>query len=298
VTVDEGRSGAASGGATAVLPREALAELARLLGLGAVPEAGRAWAGATSTVVRWGADLTVKVPHDDPAAVEACLRHVRVSDAARHLGIVCPEVLLTADLGSDVPVPVIVSRFLPGAALEPGNTRPGVWRAVGAQLALLHAAPPSAVPRGLRRFTQTSGTDPAAMLGRLVATGTATSEGAARLLALRNRLRPFVLPDADQVFCHGDLHAGNVIADDDRFAGLVDFAGAGWLDAAWDFAAIPLGAVPSAIGGYAAAGGVATALLERIAWCRLQLALGRGLEDARRLDFDSIVGAAESLLPS
>jgi hypothetical protein len=56
---------------------------------------------------------------------------------------------------------------------------------------------------------------------------------------------------------------------------VVDFAGAGWLDAAWDFVGVPVAAVPSMLEGYRAVDERQDSLLERITWCRLQTAVHR-----------------------
>jgi aminoglycoside phosphotransferase len=273
-----------------------LGELAVRLGLSTVPEAGERWTGATSTVIRWGNDFTVKIAHDNDEARDACAVHVRASVAAAGLGVMCPAILLTADLRPLVLGPVVVSRFLDGASLSPGDDDAGVWHEVGAQLAILHAADPDAVPGGLRRFVQTSETDPAVMTRRLSDRGKITAEQSVPLLALVEALRPDVLPDVTQVFCHGDIHAANVIARGGQLVGLVDFAGAGWLDSAWDFAAMPLGAVRSAVAGYRSMGGRHIGLIQRIAWCRLQLALERATRHSSPgIDLDQVISAANAL---
>jgi aminoglycoside phosphotransferase (APT) family kinase protein len=259
----------------AAFPAERAVAVAARLGLRDVREVREAWSGATSTVLRWGDDLSVKVPQDDPAAVEACLRHATVCRAVAALGVECPPVLLVAEPDRWSHLPVIVSRLLPGRSLHPGEVDPSVWREVGARLARLHAATPEQVPRGLRGFTQTPELDPMATIERLTAAGRLSSADAATLRARRDRLADEVLRDERPVFCHGDIHAENVVIDGGRFAGLLDFAGAGWLDAAWDFAAQPAAAVPHAVDGYAAAGGRIDGLRERIEWCRLQLLLDR-----------------------
>lgn len=113
------------------------------------------------------------------------------------------------------------------------------------------------------------------MVERLHDAGRISSDVSTTLRNLRNRLVTHVLPDNHLVFCHGDVHAENVIASSGEYIGLVDFAGAGWLDAAWDFAGTPAAAIPPAVLGYQEAGGLVTSLLKRIVWCRLQLAVHR-----------------------
>ena len=249
-----------------------LGDLAARYGRGG--PAARRWVGATSTVVCFGTDFAVKIPHDDEQAVEACLLHAAVCQAVRRLGVSAPEILEVEQLAG-WPVPVIVSSLLPGDALAPGAGSASVWAAVGTELVTLHQAPATAVPPRLRTFRQHDAVDPGPLLDRLCVEGRLSAGTAGRLWHIRDQLAPAALPDVRQVFCHGDLHAGNVIARQGRFRGLIDFAGAGWLDTAWDFAAVPAIALDHLLTGYARADGVLEGLPARIVWCRLQLAVHR-----------------------
>nr|WP_280949257.1 aminoglycoside phosphotransferase family protein [Friedmanniella luteola] len=240
--------------------------------------------------MRWGGSLAVKVPHRDQQAIRACLVHAQVSSAARLLGVSAPEIVAVVDLDPIIGVPVIVSRFLPGHRLSPGRGTPQVWAAVGAEIRVLHRASAAQMPPGLRSFTQTGDVDPRVLAERLRAAGRLSAGTAARLVRLADQLVDDVLPDLHPVLCHGDLHAGNVLAAAGRLVGIVDFAGAGWLDAAWDFVGVPLTAVPPMLDGYNAGAGEPDRLLERVAWCRLQTAVHR-LVDAE----DPETGASRAL---
>ena len=88
-----------------------VAELVARVGEGR--DVRRRWVGATSTVLQLGPDRTVKVPHDDPEAVRVCLLHAEVCRSVRRLGVRAPEVLGVHQLPG-WPVPVVVSRLLPG----------------------------------------------------------------------------------------------------------------------------------------------------------------------------------------
>jgi thiamine kinase-like enzyme len=52
--------------------------------------------------------------------------------------------------------------------------------------------------------------------------------------------------------CHGDVNAGNVLVDPTigQFLAFIGWAGAGWLDPAWDFAGVSLNAVPPLLVGH------------------------------------------------
>jgi aminoglycoside phosphotransferase len=265
-----------------------------------MPVVRDSWTGATSTVLHLDGELCVKVPHDDPEAVASCLTHARVAPIASGLAVTAPEVLAVEHLDG-LPVPVVVSRFLPGGTLPrdaDGAGPDAVWRAVGADLARLHAAPRDEVPFDLRTFEQHDEVDPLRLAETALAGGHLDAATVRAVAEVRARLVDDVLPDDRPVLCHGDVHTENVVVATDRYGGLIDFAGAGWLDAAWDFATVPLPAVQPCLDGYAEAGG-ATGLLPRIAWCRLQLALHRAPTSIDPcIVVQRALGAVEQLLTS
>jgi aminoglycoside phosphotransferase (APT) family kinase protein len=256
------------------LPEPLVRALCRRWRVPGAPVVTARWVGATSTVHRLGDDLCVKVPHLLPEAVAACLTHASVATIARRLGVRAPEVLAVEEV-DELPVPVVVSRFLRGGTVRRDRCDEVVWRSVGSQLAALHRATPASVEVELRRFTQHAEVDPGHLARRARDDGCVGSATVDEVTALRARLVGDVLPDERPVLCHGDVHTENLVVGPDRTVGLLDFAGAGWLDSAWDFAAIPRPAVAACLEGYADAGGETDRLLPRIVWCRLQLALHR-----------------------
>jgi Ser/Thr protein kinase RdoA (MazF antagonist) len=255
------------------LPPAAVSELSHRFELSRLLVTGR-WVGATSSVLRLGDALCIKVPHHDDAAVAACLRHAKVAPVARRWGVKAPELIGVEELEA-VPVPVVVSRFLPGHSLPRDTSQVPAWRSVGADLARLHSGTPVDVDVPLRSFTQHDGVDPGRLAEQASDAGLISSTTARAVQALRDRLVDDVVPDDRHVLCHGDLHTENVLVNSGDYSGLLDFAGAGWMDSAWDFAAIPLNAVTSCLEGYATRAEVTEQLLHRIAWCRLQLAMHR-----------------------
>jgi aminoglycoside phosphotransferase (APT) family kinase protein len=256
-----------------VLPSEAAARLARRLGLPRTPEVRRAWTGATSTVLVWEDRLTIKVPRPDAAAVASCLTHARMAAVARSLGVRVPEVVLVTEPDEILAVPVVVCTYLRGEPAGRGAGSAKVWTAVGEQLARLHRADAAAVPDGLRCFRQHAEVDPARLATTLGTAGVLGAAAVTQVCHLRDRLAPDVLPSESPVLCHGDMHAQNVVASGERYVGLLDLAGAGWLDPAWDFVGVPLVAVAPALEGYRRAAGPGVDLVPCIVWCRLQTAL-------------------------
>jgi len=94
------------------------------------------------------------------------------------------------------------------------------------------------------------------------------------LEALLDTIARPALVDVPTVLCHGDVNAANVLVDQEsgRFRALIDWAGAGWLDPAWDFAGVALDVVPAMLAGHRSVApvthdGTAEA---RILWCQVQ----------------------------
>lgn len=95
--------------------------------------------------------------------------------------------------------------------------------------------------------------------------------------ALIDAIAPPALADLPVVLCHGDVNAANVLVSvgTGRFRALIDWAGAGWLDPAWDFAGVPPDVVPAMLAGHRSVAPLiddATAEA-RILWCQIQTRL-------------------------
>jgi aminoglycoside phosphotransferase (APT) family kinase protein len=172
-----------------------------------------------------------------------------------------------------------------------GDAPRQAWFALGQQLSLVHAViPETEVPVPLREFRQSAAVDPQPWVTELLAAGSLTSDDAMWLRRLLEDLAPVALAgnEADRLLrlCHGDVNASNVLvaSDTGAFRAVIDWAGAGWLDPVWDFAGIPLDAVPWVLAGHRAVAPLpddATAEV-RICWCQSQTRLfaARALPDA------------------
>ena len=243
----------------------------------------RAWGGATSRVYPLG-EVVVKVPHAAPAAVAAVRTDALVVDAARSVGVTAPR-LLALDEGCDLlPVPYSVHERVHGrtlARMRGAASSAQAWRSVGRELARAHTGVKRAgTLAGLRAFAQSAEVDPRPWLAELADTGVCPPRVARWLGRLLDELAPAALAPVPQVFCHGDVNGANVLvaregAGAARFLALIDWAGAGWLDPAWDFASVPLRVVPAMLAGHREVAPVtedATAEA-RILWCHLQSGL-------------------------
>jgi aminoglycoside phosphotransferase (APT) family kinase protein len=258
------------------------------LALGAARPAARV--GAHSTVYLLP-EAALKVAQTGPEAGAAVRRDAAVAPVARAAGVRVPRLLAFDDTGDVLSAPYAVFERVRGGPLaspRAGREEIGAaWRALGRDLALVHdradasGAPPLAA---LARFAQSPEVDPrpwaevAATAGHL---GTADSN---RLIGLLDRLAPAALAPISPRWGHGDVNAGNVLADPPRrgYLALIDWAGSVWLDPAWDFASAPLAAVPHILAGHRDVAPLpADETAEaRILWCRLQHALF-GLRNAR-----------------
>ena len=239
------------------------------------------WIGATSRVYPLG-DVVLKVPHADPAAIAALRIDASVAPIVRAVGVRTPRLVAYDDSRDLLPVPYAVHQRVRGESLdrlghEP-EAVPEVWRELGRDLAIVHALSAADGPlAGLRTFEQSAEVDPRPWTEELAGSGHLTRHDARWLAGLLDRLAPAALAAVPRRLCHGDVNAGNVLVDaaGSSFLAVVDWAGAGWLDPVWDFAGIPLRAVPYLLEGHRQQAPLpADETAEaRILWCHVQLAL-------------------------
>ena len=97
------------------------------------------------------------------------------------------------------------------------------------------------------------------------------------LLGWLDRLAPAALASRPQRFLHGDIQTTNMLvrAGSLDYLAIIDWGSSGWGDPAWDFAGVPLRAVPLMLQSYRdlATQDVLTDIEARILWRHLQLAL-------------------------
>ena len=230
--------------------------------------------GIFNSVYRVGDGLILRVPRNDPFFVAAARKELAVVPAAREAGIRTPAIVVADTSCEIVPVPYAIYERAPGETLDSLVPDPATateaWRELGRDLALLHTR--------LRREGELAALecealpDANALLAECVSGGHLSAvEGnwLASWLETLAQARP-----AADVLVHGDIQSSNVMAtagaDDVTYAALIDWGGCGWADAAYDFAGIPLRAVPAMLDGYGAAD---ADLRARIVRRQLQLAL-------------------------
>ena len=257
----------------------ALADIARKHGFASPSVMPVPWTGGSSRVFPCG-DVVIKVPFDRSDAIHSVTVDAGMVPIARSLGVAAPARIAFDDSLDILPVPFAVLKRVHGAvtldAFRAEGASPNeAWAEVGRQLARIHAAQnPGQLPFALRTFRQSPEVDPRPWIATLHETGMLNSVDARWLRDLLDKLAPSALADTPVVFCHGDVNADNVLVDREsgRFRALIDWAGAGWLDSAWDFAGVALDAVPAMLARHRSVApmvddGSAEA---RVLWCQIQ----------------------------
>lgn len=264
-----------------MITHEQLISIAARHGFPAPASLPQPWVGAASEVYPLD-DAVVKVPFDRPDTVAALLTDAAVALIARARGVAAPELIVLDKSLDAVPVPFAIFRRIKGGIPmdRTGRSEPArlVWREVGRQLALVHAvADAGAVPISLRTFRQTPEVDPRPWVDDLYTAGAMGADDARWLRNLLDRIAPEALANVSPTLCHGDVNAANVLVDarTGRFLALIDWAGAGLSDPAWDFSGGPLEVVPWMLEGHRDVAplpndGTAEA---RICWCQVQMRL-------------------------
>jgi aminoglycoside phosphotransferase (APT) family kinase protein len=209
--------------------------------------------GITNKLFRFGDHLVLRIPRNHPVITALARKEARVVPAMRALGVQTPELVVFDDACDILPVPYALYTYLDGATLElldlEPEATPDVWRALGRDLARVHAgSTPTMLPPGEIGVCEEIITDPHA----LVREGYFTATEARWFDAMFDRLAPAVAAPVAPTFLHGDSQATNILVRpiSRTYLAVLDWGSSGWGDAAWDFAGIPLRAVPFMLEGH------------------------------------------------
>lgn len=240
------------------------------------------WTGAASHVYPLG-DAVVKIPFDRPDAIQAVRTDAAIAPLARSLGVQVSELITFDDSREILPVPYAVFRRIEHSVpLDRLNGDPSAgraaWEEVGRQLAIVHRlVDPATVPIELRVFRQSPDVDPRPWVAEFQKSGIMNTNDAHWLRELLDRLAPAALDEGPVTLCHGDVNAANILVHErsHRFAALIDWAGAGWLDPVWDFAGVSLDIVPFLLAGHRSVAPLPSdhSAEARICWCQVQTRL-------------------------
>jgi len=249
-------------------------------GLGTRTFAQLAHVGSGNTVYFLGDEYVLRVPLNDPVRAAGAYTEAIAVPAARAAGVRTPPIVAFDDSRELLPVPYAVYERVPGEPLSALGCAPEavaqVWRELGHDLALLHTGVPADGPAGQLRAPGED-PDPRPWIAGFARAGYMTPAEARRLLGWLDRLAPQAQAPVPPRFGHGDVNAANILVDPaaPAYLALIDWGGAGWSDAAWDFCPLALRVVPFVLAGYRAVAPLDNdpAAEARIAWHHVQLAL-------------------------
>ncbi len=232
--------------------------------------------GICNRVFLLGQDLILRVPRQVPNFIAALKRESIALPMAKTAGVSVPDLIAFDDSQKILDVPFMVQTRIHGRtlgllSLEPEST-PQTWQQLGQDLARLHTG--IAVTNENKAMIEPPMTDPRALANDLAEQGWITTSEATWL---HSQLEPLAsaLENIPARFRHGDLQTTNIMVQHNslKYTALIDWGAATWGDPAFDFAGIPLRAVPWLMHGYAEITPIEASFKKRVLWRHWQLAL-------------------------
>lgn len=210
--------------------------------------------GIFHRIYQAGNGYILRIGRIHPKAFAVARREAIIVPLARAAGVQTPELFVLDDSCDIFPAPYTIYERVRGETLglldlEPQET-PLVWRAVGRDLALLHLGVERA--GAAAELEPAWSEDPRSWPDELAEAGYFTGMEARWLLRWLDRLAPAALAPIPDHCLHGDNQTTNIMVTEQtlEYLALIDWGSAGWGDPAYDFAGIPLRAVPDLLGGY------------------------------------------------
>ena len=220
--------------------------------------------GTDHQLFRLGDELLVRMARIEWAADQAYSDWTWLPRLAPHLPLALPVPVALGEPGEDYPWAWTVVRWIPGHAPAPGSVGSAhVARDLGAFVTALRRIVPAGAP------VRTDRGAPLALRDEIVredleALGDRVDRAAVRRVWEDALAAP--VWDGPAVWLHGDLKAGNLLVDDGRLVGVIDWGGPGLGDPALDLTPAWLSLRPEARAAFREAAG-----LDDAAWRR-----GRG----------------------
>lgn len=269
-----------------IVPPPVLQSIARRHDLQHLPIHRQPWSGAMNSVYELGDDFMLRVPLGIPQATRCIVEEAHVLPLLEQHGIEAPRLVAFDDACDLVDVPYTIYRRVQGESMDWWEVRhdrsPDLYRAIGAELARLHATVTS-FPGDPSLLTTPATSDPSALLS------IARLPLPARRWIERSldHLRDVVEPPPGVRFMHADVRTGNTILREGRFAALIDWGSAGWGDPVLEFSALWLWAVPYALEGYRSVAPLDETAVGRLVWDHLirVLALEGAIDTLRGVDW-------------
>jgi aminoglycoside phosphotransferase (APT) family kinase protein len=258
---------------------EALAAIAKRHGLSWDSVEELRSPGIINSVYGLGAGYVLRVPRRHPGHIEQAVREAATIPIVVAAGVRTAALVAFDDTREILPVPYLIVDRIDGVDAESGPPYgydlPGLWRAVGRDVARLHAVLPGAAvpltgpPRG-RPFA-----DPRILVDQRARDGWISPVEARWLGRWLDALVDAGATDAPACLVHGDLQMSNVLVSNGRYRALIDWGCARLDDPVMDLVATPFQAVPELLAGHREVADLADddRAEARILWRRLQLLL-------------------------
>ncbi|MBI9044981.1 MAG: aminoglycoside phosphotransferase family protein [Anaerolineaceae bacterium] len=230
-------------------------------------------------------DVVIRVAREHAEALHDARTESIAAPVAYEAGLLTPRLLVFDESGDLLDRPYSIWERVHGETLglisSDPHSMPNTWRQVGHQMARLHVnVEPFDDPK---KYLHEPGRDLQieTLLEKLVSAGHFHKDHVREISTLITELQPAVLEESKICFLHSDVKDMNIMCtQDDELLALIDWGDAGWGDPTFDFAQIPLRAIPYVLEGY---GNEASDLLggtlkERIIWDKLYYALEKSIE--------------------
>ena len=191
--------------------------------------------GWDNVVVRLGSDLLVRLPRRE-VAVSLIEREQWLPVLARRLPMPVPEPVHVGRPGPRFPWPWSIARWIPGESADVSDLQGEEALRLAAFLKALHQPAPEMAPanpvRGVPLATRAT-----AVAERMARLEQTTEQVSARVVAAwREALE--APPAAERHWLHGDLHPRNILADEGRIVGVIDWGDLCGGDIATDLAVL------------------------------------------------------------
>ena len=235
--------------------------------------------GIFNKIYQLGDDFIIRISRDHPKSLRIAHTEAIAVPLARAAGVRTPALLVCDVSLHFLSAPYTIYERIRGETLgllnlEPYDT-PAAWRALGHDLALLHACVIEDGPATELDYNDLP--DPRAWPDELAEAGYFTTIEAKWLRRWLEHLAPAVLAPVQRRFRHGDVQATNMMVSPKSFdyLALIDWGNAHWGDPAFDFGGPPIRTVPYVLEGYRQVMPLENdeTAEARILWRHLQLAL-------------------------
>jgi aminoglycoside phosphotransferase (APT) family kinase protein len=221
-------------------------------------------------------DVVLRVATDHPEAEPDARTESVAAPVAHAAGILTPRLIAFDDTRTLIGRPFSLWERVHGETLGATNLSPqkiaDVWRAVGRELAKLHARVRACADPNGYLDQPARNQDVSAQLNRLVAAQQIEVDAAQRIERFAQELQSRSATEVEPCFIHDDIYAMNVMCSSaGELLAILDWGDAGWGDPAIDFASMPLEAVGPALEGYEAeiSHPLSASFAARVAWYRL-----------------------------